>query len=97
MSLHNSINIGDDPAEQPRPTKVTKFQQLSKERIEACMDDVFMKKFGIIRTDNTDKIEYSLRDCHLSTNKKVNEILQKFYIDIKNEMLPFDPTIKPLE
>ena len=97
MSLHNSINIGNDPAEQPRPTKVTKFKQLSKQRIENCMDDVFMKQFGIIRTNNTDKIEYSLRDCHLSTNTKVNEILQEFYIDVQREMLSFDPNIKTLE
>ena len=95
--INKSSLTGDDDSTDPRPTEVTKFQKLSKERIEACMDDSFMKQFGIERTENTDKIEYTLRDCHLSTKKKVNEILTQFYIDVKKEMLSFDKSIKPLE
>jgi hypothetical protein len=53
------------------------------------MDDGFMKEFGIERTKNTDNIEYSLRDCYLSTNKKINKILKEFYIDVQREMLSY--------
>ena len=60
------------------------------------MDDSFMKEFGIIRTDSITEIEYSLRDCHLSTNKQVNNILQEFYNDAQVEMLSYSG-LKPLE
>ena len=86
----------DDNIIHARPTKVTKFQRLTKQRIETCMDDSFMKEFGIIRTDSITEIEYSLRDCHLSTNKQVNNILQEFYNDAQVEMLSYSG-LKPLE